>query len=148
MAIATMRNASIPSRSVTTSICSIALPLYVFVGPSDAVSELRSENQFAVLRQAQAVLTAVVLDDQLAAFTEQLGAHNPSARERWHKLLIRRRFILPTRFHRQMITILITTVKCTRTGHARKIGTAHEHNPIRLRARRIAALGARRVTDG
>jgi hypothetical protein len=43
---------------------------------SGADRDLRSENKPAALRAAQAVLSAVVLDDQFAAFTEQLLAYD------------------------------------------------------------------------
>jgi len=44
--------------------------------------DLRGENQLAVPGAAQALIATVVLDDQLAALTEQLIAHNPFAQTR------------------------------------------------------------------
>src|SRR5438045_2043862 len=60
-AMATMRNISIPSRSVTSSIWPIS-------------NLLRREDQLVVLSQAQPVLPPVVDDDQFAIGSEQRSA--------------------------------------------------------------------------
>jgi hypothetical protein len=76
--MATMRNASIPSRRVTTSIWSIStLPRSV-----KADRDLRGENQLAVLCEAQTVLAAIVLDDRLTVFAEGLMTPDLLTRER------------------------------------------------------------------
>src|SRR2546422_1057462 len=69
-AIATIRNISIPSRSVTSSIWLIS-------------GSLGGQDQFSVLRQPQAVLAAVMRNHELAIRPkERLAAHLVWRRDR------------------------------------------------------------------
>jgi hypothetical protein len=82
--------------------------------PTDRLSRnLRGEDQFAVLRQPQAVIAAFMFDDQLAALAEQMAAHYPTAQREKSipETLISLGFPgVRTRFHTKMITVLITGV--------------------------------------